>query len=44
MIDVVEILQHWHASDGNGLPTYEAGTAGPAEADELLAPRKWRAL
>jgi glucose-6-phosphate 1-dehydrogenase len=38
------ILQHWHATDGNGLPTYEAGTAGPAEADELLAPRKWRAL
>ena len=38
------ILQRWHATDGNGLPTYEAGTAGPAEADALLGDRSWRAL
>ena len=38
------ILQRWHATDGSGLPTYEAGTAGPAEADALLGDRSWRAL
>ncbi len=38
------ILQRWHETDGDGLPTYEAGTAGPEEADELLGGRSWRAL
>ncbi len=32
------------AADGDGLPTYEAGTAGPAEADDLLGHRSWRSL
>jgi glucose-6-phosphate 1-dehydrogenase len=39
------ILQAWHASDDRPLPTYEAGTAGPAEADALIGPgREWRKL
>jgi glucose-6-phosphate 1-dehydrogenase len=38
------ILKAWHADDGDGLPTYESGTAGPQEADALLGDRSWRAL
>ena len=38
------VLQTWHAGDGDGIPTYAAGTAGPAEADALLGAREWRAL
>src|SRR3712207_1052550 len=35
------ILDAWRAQDG-ALPAYEAGSAGPAEADELLgAGREW---
>src|ERR671911_69184 len=30
------ILKAWHADDGDGLPMYESGTAGPQEADALL--------
>ncbi len=37
------ILRAWH--DGKPPRTeYAAGSPGPAEADELLAPRKWRGL
>jgi glucose-6-phosphate 1-dehydrogenase len=38
------VLQAWHSQDGDGVPTYAAGTAGPAEADALLGDREWRAL
>jgi glucose-6-phosphate 1-dehydrogenase len=38
------ILQTWHSADGSGVPTYEAGTAGPPEADALLGDREWRPL
>ncbi|HYI17253.1 MAG TPA: glucose-6-phosphate dehydrogenase, partial [Solirubrobacteraceae bacterium] len=38
------ILQAWHSADGAGLPSYEAGTAGPREADDLLGDRRWRSL
>lgn len=39
------ILQAWGAADG-ALPRYDAGSAGPREADELLARdgRAWRPL
>jgi glucose-6-phosphate 1-dehydrogenase len=38
------ILSAWQDRDG-GLPGYEAGSAGPREADELLgAGREWRKL
>jgi glucose-6-phosphate 1-dehydrogenase len=38
------ILENW-AEDGNPLPTYAAGTAGPEEADALLAAgQHWRAI
>ena len=38
------ILENW-AEDGDPLPTYPAGTAGPEEADALLAPgQHWRAI
>jgi glucose-6-phosphate 1-dehydrogenase len=38
------ILENW-AEDGDQLPTYPAGTAGPEEADALLAPgQHWRAI
>jgi glucose-6-phosphate 1-dehydrogenase len=38
------ILENW-AEDGNPLPTYPAGTAGPEEADALIAPgQHWRAI
>ena len=40
------ILGAWRARDADGpLPTYEAGSAGPAEADALLGTgREWRKL
>ena len=40
------ILQAWHGPDGREpLPSYDAGSAGPREADELLgAGREWRKL
>jgi glucose-6-phosphate 1-dehydrogenase len=38
------ILTAWHEGD-RPLATYEAGTAGPAEADALIGPvREWRKL
>jgi glucose-6-phosphate 1-dehydrogenase len=38
------ILQAWHA-DGQPLATYEAGTPGPREADELIGEgRHWRGI
>jgi glucose-6-phosphate 1-dehydrogenase len=38
------ILAGWDAQDG-AVPQYEAGTAGPEEADKLLGPgERWRAL
>ena len=40
------VLEAWRRIDGDGpLPTYEAGTPGPAAADELIgAGRHWRPL
>jgi glucose-6-phosphate 1-dehydrogenase len=39
------ILQAWRGRDDVPLPTYEAGSAGPAEADDLVgAGREWRKL
>jgi glucose-6-phosphate 1-dehydrogenase len=38
------ILKAWHEDDDMPLHTYVSGTAGPAAADELIAPRKWRGL
>jgi len=40
------ILGAWRERDADGpLPSYEAGSAGPAEADALLgAGREWRKL
>jgi glucose-6-phosphate 1-dehydrogenase len=39
------ILTAWHADTASPIPQYESGTAGPAEADELLeAGRRWRRL
>jgi glucose-6-phosphate 1-dehydrogenase len=40
------VLQAWHESDEQPLETYEAGSPGPAAADELAARegRHWRGL
>jgi glucose-6-phosphate 1-dehydrogenase len=39
------ILKTWHEGDVPELATYEAGTAGPAAADELIGEgRHWRGL
>jgi glucose-6-phosphate 1-dehydrogenase len=39
------ILEAWHDGDKDlPLSTYEAGSPGPAAADELIAPRRWRGL
>jgi glucose-6-phosphate 1-dehydrogenase len=39
------VLEAWHGTDGDGaLPTYASGSAGPAEADALIAPGEWRKL
>jgi glucose-6-phosphate 1-dehydrogenase len=38
------VLQGWSQSDG-GMPQYEAGADGPAEADALMAEgHRWRAI
>ena len=37
------ILKAW-ASDDEPLHTYASGTGGPAAADELIAPHRWRGL
>jgi glucose-6-phosphate 1-dehydrogenase len=37
------ILEAWSKMDGP-LPRYPAGSAGPAEGDELIAPDTWRQL
>ena len=38
------ILTTWHDDDAMPLHTYKSGSAGPAAADELIAPRRWRGL
>jgi len=38
------ILKTWHDVDDMPLHTYKSGSAGPAAADELIAPRRWRGL
>src|SRR3954463_4537062 len=38
------ILTSWHEDDDVPLRTYKSGSAGPAAADELIAPRRWRGL
>jgi glucose-6-phosphate 1-dehydrogenase len=39
------ILEAWHADTTSEIPQYPAGSAGPAEADLLLAPgHRWRRL
>ena len=40
------VLEAWSVGDPRSIPTYEAGTWGPDEADELLARegRKWRRI
>jgi glucose-6-phosphate 1-dehydrogenase len=38
------ILKAWHDDDDMPLHEYPSGTAGPAAADELIAPRRWRGL
>jgi glucose-6-phosphate 1-dehydrogenase len=37
------ILQAWKEDD-QPLATYASGSSGPREADELIAPRRWRGL
>ena len=43
---VTPVLDVWNALPGRKFPNYASGTAGPAEADELLAKdgRQWRKL
>jgi glucose-6-phosphate 1-dehydrogenase len=43
---VQPFLDAWHNADSAGLATYEAGSEGPAQADELLARdgRRWRPI
>ncbi len=39
------ILKAWHEADDQPLPSYAAGTAGPAEADDLIGGgQEWRKL
>jgi glucose-6-phosphate 1-dehydrogenase len=38
------ILKAWKEDDSEPVHTYASGSAGPAAADELIAPRKWRGL
>jgi glucose-6-phosphate 1-dehydrogenase len=38
------ILKAWHEDRQSPLATYASGSAGPKEADELIAPRRWRGL
>ncbi len=43
---VMPILNHWEKQHDDAIPTYQAGTWGPAEADKLIEAdgRQWRAL
>jgi glucose-6-phosphate 1-dehydrogenase len=43
---ITPVLDAWKSGDGAGVPTYEAGEWGPAEADALIDRdrRKWRTL
>ena len=43
---IMPFLNAWRQSQEQGLPSYEAGSQGPAEADALLAAdgRRWRRL
>jgi glucose-6-phosphate 1-dehydrogenase len=43
---VQPVLDAWSAERAAALPVYPAGSAGPAEADRLLAQdgRRWHAL
>ena len=44
---LMPVLNHWETTEPeNDFPNYEAGTWGPAEADNLLEKpwRKWRRL
>jgi glucose-6-phosphate 1-dehydrogenase len=43
---VQPILDAWQETPSQNLPNYEAGSAGPAEADALLARdgRRWRSI
>ncbi len=43
---VMPILEHWEKGQDREIPTYQAGTWGPAEADKLIEAdgRHWRAL
>jgi len=43
---VMPILNHWDKEADREIPTYQAGTWGPAEADKLIEAdgRQWRAL
>jgi glucose-6-phosphate 1-dehydrogenase len=43
---ITEILGAWGKSGRRALPTYEAGTWGPGEADELIGGNghRWRTL
>jgi glucose-6-phosphate 1-dehydrogenase len=43
---ITPILDEWNKLGGDGIATYEPGSAGPAEADKLLQKdgRLWRAL
>ena len=40
------ILNHWNKQADREIPTYQAGTWGPEEADKLIEAdgRQWRAL
>jgi glucose-6-phosphate 1-dehydrogenase len=39
------ILTAWHEDTESPIPEYQAGTAGPREADQLLLPgQRWRRL
>jgi glucose-6-phosphate 1-dehydrogenase len=39
------ILEAWHADTESRIPQYQAGSAGPSEADALLdGDRRWRRL
>jgi glucose-6-phosphate 1-dehydrogenase len=39
------ILTAWHEDTASEIPQYAAGSAGPPEADKLLAPgQRWRRL
>jgi glucose-6-phosphate 1-dehydrogenase len=42
---IMSLLETWQASPERWLPEYDAGSAGPVEADKLIGPeRRWREL